>query len=184
MPVILVIFPVRKIVSYILFIGFIPCAVWGVTYLTHEQALALAFKKPGVAKRHALIFDAVHRKAIENKLDKPVHQRGVLAYTGALKSNGKQGIVMFDAVIGKHEFIDYMVVLDDEGKVKSIEILAYRESYGGEIRNKDWREQFKDASLKNPPEHEESAVFRRCSRAFCPGLDGLCTFYLTHPSLC
>lgn len=38
--------------------------------------------------------------------------------------------------------IDYAVALSPEGSVKQIEILNYRESYGGEIRNPDWRKQF------------------------------------------
>ena len=47
-----------------------------------------------------------------------------------------------DYVIGKHLVIDYAVALSPEGTVKQIEILNYRESYGGEIRNPDWRKQF------------------------------------------
>lgn len=127
------------------------------TYLTQEQALALAFEKPADAKRHEILFDDDHRKAIEAKLGEKVERKGVLAYTGSLKEGG-HGVVLLDAVIGKHEFIDYMVVLDREGKVKFIEILAYRESYGGEVRRPAWRDQFKDRSDRDPPRHEKNIV--------------------------
>ncbi len=128
---------------------------WGVTYLTQEQAIAVAFEHPEKAERHPLIFDEVHRQAIERKLDEKVEQKGVLAYGGALKS-GDWGAVLFDAVIGKHEFIDYMVVLNQEGKVKFIEILSYRESYGGQVRNEPWKKQFTGLSEKTPPRHEKN----------------------------
>src|SRR4051794_25202392 len=52
------------------------------------------------------------------------------------------GFFIVDYVIGKHLVIDYAVALSPEGTIKQIEILNYRESYGGEIRNPDWRKQF------------------------------------------
>jgi Na+-translocating ferredoxin:NAD+ oxidoreductase RnfG subunit len=47
-----------------------------------------------------------------------------------------------DKVIGKHEFIDFAIGIDTGGKVKGLEILEYRESYGYEIINPKWRAQF------------------------------------------
>jgi len=34
------------------------------------------------------------------------------------------------------------VALTRDGAVRSVEILDYRETYGGEIRNANWRQQF------------------------------------------
>ncbi len=45
-------------------------------------------------------------------------------------------------MVGKHEFITYAVALDASGAVKDIEILDYRESYGGQVREAAWRAQF------------------------------------------
>ncbi|MDZ4815268.1 MAG: FMN-binding protein [Verrucomicrobiota bacterium] len=53
------------------------------------------------------------------------------------------GFVYMDYVIGKHLLIDYALALNADGTVKQVEILEYRESYGGEIRNAGWRKQFK-----------------------------------------
>ncbi len=47
-----------------------------------------------------------------------------------------------DQVIGKHENIDIAVGLTKAGKVKGIEVLTYRESYGHQVRNPNWRLQF------------------------------------------
>src|ERR1700682_1467876 len=44
------------------------------------------------------------------------------------------GFFIFDRVIGKHLYIDYAVALDPGGRIRQVDILAYRESYGGEIR--------------------------------------------------
>jgi len=52
------------------------------------------------------------------------------------------GFFVFDRVVGKHLYIDYAVALTPAGAVHSIEILQYRESYGGEIRSPSWLAQF------------------------------------------
>ncbi|WP_407166001.1 FMN-binding protein [Bradyrhizobium sp. ORS 111] len=52
------------------------------------------------------------------------------------------GFFIFDRVIGKHLFIDYAVALTPGGAVHKVEILEYRESYGGEIRSPSWLAQF------------------------------------------
>jgi FMN-binding domain len=52
------------------------------------------------------------------------------------------GLFVFDRVIGKHLYIDYAVALSPSGAVQRVEILEYRESYGGEIRSPSWLAQF------------------------------------------
>jgi len=48
-----------------------------------------------------------------------------------------------DNVIGKHENIDIAVAITKDGKVKGVEVLTYRETYGYEVMNKKWLAQFK-----------------------------------------
>jgi Na+-translocating ferredoxin:NAD+ oxidoreductase RnfG subunit len=52
------------------------------------------------------------------------------------------GFFIFDRVVGKHLYIDYAVALTPAGAVHRVEILQYRESYGGEIRSPSWLAQF------------------------------------------
>src|SRR2546430_10087578 len=52
------------------------------------------------------------------------------------------GFFIFDRVVGKHLYIDYAVALTPGGAVHSVEILQYRESYGGEIPRPRWLAQF------------------------------------------
>jgi len=52
------------------------------------------------------------------------------------------GFFVFDRVVGKHLFIDYAVALTPAGAVHKVDILEYRESYGGDIRSPSWLAQF------------------------------------------
>ena len=52
------------------------------------------------------------------------------------------GFFIFDRVIGKHLYIDYSIALDPSGRIRQVDILQYRESYGGEIRSPSWLAQF------------------------------------------
>ncbi len=52
------------------------------------------------------------------------------------------GLFVVDHVIGKHLYIDYAVALDPSGRVLRVDILQYRESYGGEVREPGWLAQF------------------------------------------
>jgi Na+-translocating ferredoxin:NAD+ oxidoreductase RnfG subunit len=60
------------------------------------------------------------------------------------------GFFIFDRVIGKHLFIDYAVALDPGGRIREVEILQYRESYGGEIRSPSWLAQFVGKTSASP----------------------------------
>jgi len=60
------------------------------------------------------------------------------------------GWFFVDEVIGKHDLITYAVGLNADGKVRGIEILEYRESYGHEVRTPAWRRQFAGKSVADP----------------------------------
>jgi hypothetical protein len=60
------------------------------------------------------------------------------------------GFFIFDRVIGKHLYIDYAVALDPGGRIRQVDILAYRESYGGEIRSPSWLAQFAGKTAGSP----------------------------------
>ena len=55
-----------------------------------------------------------------------------------------------DEVVGKHEMITYAVALNDRGSVLGIEILEYVESYGYEVSEVQWRQQFIGKTVKDP----------------------------------
>ena len=52
------------------------------------------------------------------------------------------GHVFVDEVVGRQNLITYAVGIDASGALRNLEIMSYRESHGGEIRNAAWRAQF------------------------------------------
>jgi Na+-translocating ferredoxin:NAD+ oxidoreductase RnfG subunit len=64
--------------------------------------------------------------------------------------NAQGEMVFIDRVVGKHDFITYAVGINDGGKVKKIEVMEYRETYGHEVRKPEWREQFAGKDLTAP----------------------------------
>jgi len=105
-------------------------------YLSVEQAQALMF--PGAALTpdfRTLTDDQASR--IESASDTNVRNRDLKVWR---VSSG--GWFIVDEVVGKHDFIPIALGLDAAGAVKDVEILEYREAYGGEVRNPKWRAQF------------------------------------------
>ena len=70
----------------------------------------------------------------------------------AMRGGTLLGHVLVDDVIGKHEFITYAVGIGRDGVVRGVEILDYRETRGGDVRDPRWRAQFvgkrQDSSLR------------------------------------
>ena len=110
-----------------------PC--FATTYLTVEQAQKALF--PGSAMTPADVkLTSEQRKAIEKASDMRLRKDPRVWRAGG------GGWLIVDEVLGKHEFITYAVALSAGGAVKQIEIMDYRESYGGEVRDGKWRAQF------------------------------------------
>jgi hypothetical protein len=106
------------------------------TYMNEDQAGTSLF--PGVQlKLNLLELTPDEVKAIEKKSDERVLSPKLRVYRGT-----KGETLFIDRVIGKHEFITYAAAINPDGKVKGIEIMDYKETFGKQVRNKDWRDQF------------------------------------------
>jgi hypothetical protein len=68
---------------------------------------------------------------------------------GRVWKSGSGGIFVIDHVIGKHLYIDYAVAIEG-GRVRRVDILQYRESYGGDIRSPSWLGQFVGKTASSP----------------------------------
>ncbi len=62
----------------------------------------------------------------------------------------RRGMAMADEVPGKSERITILVAAGTDGLLKDLEILAYRESYGGEVAQESWRAQFRGRKAGDP----------------------------------
>lgn len=90
------------------------------------------------------------RKTLRRKAKVRVDPRRIQAWHVV---DGEQPLGWFfvDEVIGKHEFITYGVGIDAAGHVIGIDVLEYRETYGGEVQEESWRQQFHGKSLATDP---------------------------------
>jgi hypothetical protein len=119
----------------------VPLPCYAVQYLTIPAAQKLCFPDCDHFAAAHVKFTPGQIRAIEAASGQKELLRGQEIWRAS--QNGKlQGFFIVDYVIGKHLVIDYAVALSAAGVVRQIEILNYRESYGGEIRNPDWRKQF------------------------------------------
>ncbi|MCE7529430.1 FMN-binding protein [Polynucleobacter sp. IMCC 29146] len=58
--------------------------------------------------------------------------------------------LIVDEVVGKHEMIRYAVGISSTGRIQGVEILEYRESYGYEVAEQQWRQQFVGKTAQDP----------------------------------
>jgi Na+-translocating ferredoxin:NAD+ oxidoreductase RnfG subunit len=122
----------------------ITTSAFATTYLSVEQAQQAIF--PGATFTEAFLnLTEAQKQQIEQKAGVPVVRRDLKAWR---VSSG--GVFMVDEVIGKHDFITYAVGFTPDGAVKQVEILDYRESYGYEVRNPNWRRQFVGKTTADP----------------------------------
>ena len=92
-------------------------------------------------KSQPLRLDSAQMKQVETLSGLPA--RSVQWHVSTAWQGDKLlGYVVLDDVVGKYELISYAVALQPDATVRQVEILAYRESHGFEIRNPAWRKQF------------------------------------------
>lgn len=121
-----------------------PAALYAEVFLTTQQARALLF--PGEKLTPASVtLTSDQKKAIAKASGVRVRSDAVQAWRA---SGG--GWLIIDNVIGKHEFIDFALALKSDGSVKGVEVMTYRESYGGEVKNPKWRAQFEGKTIAQP----------------------------------
>ncbi len=125
--------------------------VQAIEYLSVAQAQKLAFPAATQFSPHDVIFQPADIARIEQLSGQKVRTRGEQVWE-ARAGEKRLGYFILDYVIGKHLVIDYAVALSPEGVVERVEILQYRESYGGEIANADWLKQFAGKTLHDPLE--------------------------------
>lgn len=106
------------------------------TYMQAAGAKSLILGK-AKARKVDVVLTRAQMKAIQKASGERVRHAKINAYVT------KQGDwLIFDQVIGKHENIDMAFGLTRDGKIKGIEVLVYRETYGSEIREMSWKKQF------------------------------------------
>jgi Na+-transporting NADH:ubiquinone oxidoreductase subunit NqrC len=89
----------------------------------------------------SVLLTPIQIKAIKKASAAYVLKNKVLVWD-VMGANGKLGTLFIDQVYGKHEFITYALALGPDNEVTRIEVMDYRETYGEQVRNPNWRAQF------------------------------------------
>ena len=110
-------------------------------YLTAEQAQKVLFPEASSFRDATLQLNAAQMREVEKLSGLPARSVGWRVFA-AYRESELLGHVVIDDVIGKYELISYAVALSPQAAVRQVEILAYRESHGFEIRSPAWRKQF------------------------------------------
>lgn len=123
-------------------------SVHGVMYLSVEEAQKSLWPEADRFDLVPLSLSPGQRKAIQTR--SRAGAVGTPRLWTAHRGGERVGAFWVDRVIGKHDFITYAVAIDARGTVTGVEILEYRESYGGEVRNPAWRKQFQGKTQDAP----------------------------------
>ena len=87
------------------------------------------------------VLSPAEREEIERSTGEP-WPAPVFKVLTALRGDSLVGLGVIDDARGKDQPITYLLITDRALTVRGLEILAYRESYGGEVRAGAWRKQF------------------------------------------
>jgi hypothetical protein len=117
---------------------------YAVSYLSIEQAQRQMFPGQSLAPAFVNLSDDQARQ-IEARSGVDVRRREVRVWRA---SGG--GWFVADDVVGKHEFISFALALTADGRVMQVDVLDYRESYGGQVRESGWRAQFTGKTVNDP----------------------------------
>ncbi len=115
-------------------------------FLTIDQAQRVLFPTAGSFQERRLDLSRNQIIEIEDLSNTRMRLKRFRIWE-AIGSGRRLGVVMVDEVYGKHEFITYALGIGPGGKIVGVEILVYRESFGGEVRNAQWRDQFVGKSV-------------------------------------
>jgi Na+-translocating ferredoxin:NAD+ oxidoreductase RnfG subunit len=113
-------------------------------YMSEEQAAKTIF--PNLTfKKMELQLDPQKIESVERACGETVRSPQLRIYKAP-----NNDLVFIDQVLGKHEFITYAVGIENTGKVRGVEVLEYRETYGSQVRSEDWTKQFVGKTSLSP----------------------------------
>lgn len=115
--------------------------VFAQDYLSVAQAQHALFPKADSFVDSTIVLTSEQRDRI--KALSGVRQRQEKPPVWKAMLGGKlQGWLLVDEVIGKHEFITYATAISPDGTVLGVEVMSYRETHGGQVRDAAWLAHF------------------------------------------
>jgi hypothetical protein len=110
-------------------------------YMSVEQAQKSLFPAADRFDEVVLALNPAQKQQVVSLAGPQPPHRSLRSWK-ALKGSELLGYVFVDEVVGRQDFITYAAGIDTAGRLGTLEVLAYRESHGGEVRGDAWRHQF------------------------------------------
>jgi hypothetical protein len=126
----------------------VPCLLGGQIPAKEEAGLKRVFGESAVFTRRTLTLDDRQIASVKAATGYAVGN-SVTVYIASSKGT-TVGYGIVDDVRGKSKLITYMLMVDVALSVKDLEVLVYREPYGGEIQYEAFRKQFRGKTPKDP----------------------------------
>lgn len=116
--------------------------VFAAVFLELDQAQRLLLPEAEQFLPWDPALDAGKLVAISSQSETRVPKNYAPRVWQAIAAGKVVGWMAADRVIGKYDWIDFAVGFSTDAVVSGVEVLAYRESHGAEIRQTAWRKQF------------------------------------------
>jgi Na+-translocating ferredoxin:NAD+ oxidoreductase RnfG subunit len=122
-------------------------------YLSKKEALKLAFPDAETIETEKISLSREERARILERAGTRLRLSRMEVHL-AMANGSVLGYAIIHDVKGKSRPITYMAVITPQGAVERVEVLAYRESHGGEIRYPSFLKQFVAKTLADPIRHK------------------------------
>lgn len=127
----------------------LPVPAFATTYLSAAEAQQALFPQATAFVPRPVALTPEQSRAVAAKAQTPL-QTAFWKVFAAMSGEHVLGWVITDSVVGKFDLIDYAVGVGADGTIRGVEILAYREAHGGEVRTAAWRHQFVGKNANAP----------------------------------
>jgi Na+-translocating ferredoxin:NAD+ oxidoreductase RnfG subunit len=117
-------------------------------YLTREEALSRGLRGAEEVRETAIVLTAEQARRLHAETGVGVIDSSYVFHQ-AIADGRVQRSVVFVNVIGQYQPISIYVAIGAGGSVERVEIMAYRESRGGEVRRKAFVQQFEGKSVSD-----------------------------------
>jgi hypothetical protein len=119
----------------------VPQIVVAAEYMSVEQAQKSLFPRADRFVEVVLALSPAQKQQVAALAGPQPPHRSLRSWK-AFEGDELLGYVFVDEVVGRQDFITYATAIDTSGRLGTLEVLAYRESHGGEVRGDAWRRQF------------------------------------------
>ena len=120
----------------------------GEEYLSREEALKLAFPNADSFKIHRMIATKDQRAQLSEKLNVRLPSRFFKYYK--VERNGELiGRAIAEEADGKYHPFEYLLSVDKDNKIRTVEVMNYHEKYGFEVKQETFTKQFKGLNVSN-----------------------------------